>query len=123
MKRILITNNKKALKKYGDKVDIMYFDASYIDVLYKVRDKIHLKYKLLTHPMAGSLKPNQTPFKSVLLEKSENMDMQGLLLIENSIEAAKKFLRNKSTPNWPERILDDFRTVDLSLVDYSIISK
>lgn len=123
MKRILLTNNSRAVEKYGDKVEVLYIDTSYLDVLYHVRDKIHLQYKLLTHPMAGSLKPNQTPFKSVLLEKSEGMDMQSLILIENSIEAAKKFLNYKSVPNWPKLILEDFKTVDLSLVDYSIISK
>lgn len=121
MNRILITNNSKAKIKFEDKLDVLYFDTNYLEILYHVRDKIHLNYKLLTHPMAGSLKPNQTPFKSILLEESYGIDMQGLLLIENSIEVTKMFLKFKSTPNWPEHILNDFKTVDLSLVEYSVI--
>lgn len=68
--------------------------------------------------MSGSLKPNQTPFKSVIVaERSDNIDYESVILIENSLEAAYKFLRYKKTPLWNDKILNDFKTVDLSLVE------
>lgn len=123
MERLLITNNDRILDRYNDSVKILYLKGSYMDVLLKVRDKIHLGYKLLTHPMAGSLKPNQTPYRSVLLEKSGSLDYDSIRIIENSIESAKKFLNIKKVPNWPKKILEDFKTIDLSLIEYSVMKK
>lgn len=119
MKKIIITNNKKVYEKYKDIFDVVFLDkASYTDVLYATRDKVHSGCKILTHPMAGSLKPNQTPFKSIMLENSENKaDFESITLIENSLEAAFKFLKHKSTPAWNGKILNDFRTIDLSLIE------
>ena len=119
MSKFIITNNDKVFEKYKDAYEVIFLEnASYVDVLNETRNKVHMGYKILTHPMAGSLKPNQTPYKSIILEKdSETIDYKSLILIENSLEAAYKFLKFKSTPNWNERILNDFKTVDLSLIE------
>lgn len=61
-KLCLITNNYDAYEKYKDMINVEFKDDSYINTMYAIRDKIHLGYVLLTHPMAGSLKPNQTTF-------------------------------------------------------------
>lgn len=119
MRKFIITNNDKVFKNYKDTYEVIFLENfSYVDVLNETRNKVHIGCKILTHPMAGSLKPNQTPYKSIILEKeSETIDYKSLVLIENSLEAAYKFLKFKSTPNWNERILNDFKTVDLSLIE------
>lgn len=119
MNKIIITNNSKVYEKYKNQYEIIFLETGlYMDVLNCARDKMHLGYKLLTHPMAGSLKPNQTPYKSVIIENNNGMaDSGSIILIENSIEAANKFLKIKSTPKWTEKILSDFKTVDLSLIE------
>lgn len=118
MDKTIVTNNSKVYDKYKDVYQVVYLeDLSYTDVLYRTRDFVHLGYKLLTHPMAGSLKPNQTPYKTVIIEKSDKTDYESLKLIENSLEAALKFLRFKKTPKWNEKILNDFKTVDLSFIE------
>ncbi|MGD9566747.1 MAG: GrdX family protein [Sedimentibacter sp.] len=118
MDKTIITNNSKVYKKYKNLYEIIYLEnGSYTGVLYKTRDLIHEKYKLLTHPMAGSLKPNQTPYKSIITCKSGNTDYESIMLIENSLEAAIKFLKFKKIPAWNEKILNDFKTVDLSLIE------
>ena len=64
----IITNNQMCLVKYGDQIQVEYLDGqSYMDVLVKVRDYIQNGWCLETHPMTGSLKPNQTPYKSVMV--------------------------------------------------------
>lgn len=117
---ILITNNDKAIKLCEKKMDCLFLpNEGYLQVLYKARDYIHRGHKLLSHPMAGSLKPNQTPYKSVILEGAvgnRKETMESVMLIENSIGAACKFLNSKPTPNWPEKIRDDFQIVDLSFI-------
>jgi hypothetical protein len=120
--KLIITNNSLVFEKYHSNYDVIYLkDAGYLDVLYAARDRIHLSYVLLTHPMAGSLKPNQTPYKSIIVAQGENgLDIESVVLIENSISAAQKFLRDRGTPSWSEKILSDFRTVDLSLMEDAI---
>ena len=117
--KVIITNNSKVYEKYKEKYEIVFLeDRSYIDVLEKTRDYLHLGYKLLTHPMAGSLKPNQTPYKTVVAEKKyKKADYESITLIENSLQAAEKFLRFKQTPKWNDKILNDFKTVDLSFIE------
>ena len=86
------------------------------NVLIKTRDLLHSGYKLLTHPMSGSLKSNQTPYKSILLIKNNEANLDDILMIENAIDNYNKFLKNRALTNWTEAIKNDFKTVDLSLI-------
>ena len=125
MKDIIITNNKYVYEKYKDKLEVEFYENfTYLDVLKYVRDKIHEGYKLTTHPLSGSVKPNETPYKTVMIsdEKKDIIDFNSLKIIEDSIATTKKFISNKPTPNWPESILDDFRVIDLSLIE-NVIDK
>lgn len=118
--KTLVTNNRYVKDRFKDKFEIVFIedDKSYMSVLHKVRDLVHEGYKLLTHPLSGSVKPNETPYKSVMLEKIEDgsMDMDGTLLIESAIETMNKFQNNERTPNWTEKVLDDFRVIDLDIM-------
>ncbi|MDD2446253.1 MAG: GrdX family protein [Tissierellia bacterium] len=121
---LLITNNIRVYDKFNKTVEVVYLeDYKYLDILYYVRDKIHEGHELLTHPLSGSIKPNETPYKSIIISKNKGqLDSQGLIIVENSILTAKKFMNNKSTPNWTESVLDDFRVIDLSLME-NVIEK
>jgi len=123
MDSIIITNNKLVFEKYKNLFQIVYDENfSYVDVLEYVRNKIHEGHLLVTHPLSGSVKPNETPFKTILISKKKEstVDFNSLSIIEDSIATAKKFLNNKPTPNWPEKILEDFRVIDLSLIENAI---
>ncbi|HEY8363776.1 MAG TPA: GrdX family protein [Tissierellaceae bacterium] len=124
MSSIIITNNKLVYDKYKDIMEVDYKeDFTYLQILEYVRDKIHLGHELLTHPLSGSVKPNETPYKTVMISKEKgNLDTRGLLIIEDAIATVKKFLANRPVPNWPERVLDDFRVIDLSLIE-NVIDK
>ncbi len=117
----VVTNNVRCRDRYEGEYDVVYNeDWTYLDVLYQVRDLVQKGAILITHPMAGSLKPNQTPFRSVVvgtytLEDKE--PWEDITLIENSIDSCKKFLRGRPLPPWPEDIKKDFRTLDLSFIE------
>ncbi|WP_035142649.1 GrdX family protein [Schnuerera ultunensis] len=119
MKNIIVTNNKYVCEKYKDNVEIKYDEKfTYLDVLEYVRDQIHKGHKLMTHPLSGSVKPNETPYKTIIISKDKSsMDYDSLMIIEDSIATAKKFIKNKPTPNWTEKVLADFRIIDLSLIE------
>ena len=121
---LIVTNNQLCLGKYGAQIQMEYLeDGSYLDVLRKVRDYLHLGWKLETHPMTGSLKPNQTPYKSIMIS-NEPLDQEEFftqeMTISNAISACTKFQSIKKTPDWPEHIREDFRIVDLSLIEGAI---
>lgn len=121
---IVVTNNVKCRDKYQKRVNVDFMEnGTYIDVLIKVRDYIHKGYRLETHPMAGSLKPNQIPYKTIVISDSEverEEFYQFEIVMENSIESCVKFMKDKTTPDWPEDILEDFRDVDLSLIEGAV---
>lgn len=125
MNKILITNNILVYKKYKDIIEIIYKeDSSYLEILNYTRDLIHRGHELLTHPLSGSIKPNETPFKTIMISKKRGkLDLDSLKLIEESIETAGKFIKLKATPNWSDSVLDDFRVIDLSLIENIINMK
>ncbi len=57
---LLITNNPLVVKCMGDCYPIEFVDGGYRDVLVKVRDLVYIGHTLYTHPLAGSVKPNET---------------------------------------------------------------
>ncbi len=125
MENIIITNNKLVYEKYKDSHHIVYDENySYLDILEYARNKVHEGHILTTHPLSGSIKPNETPYKTLMISKDKKgtVDFNSLSIIEDSIATAKKFIENKPTPKWTERILDDFRVIDFSLIE-NVINK
>ncbi|MEG0128078.1 MAG: GrdX family protein [Clostridium sp.] len=124
VKPILITNNPKAYDRLQDEIEnIEFVEGGLLDVMIVVRDYIHKGYKLLTHPLMGSIKPNETPYKSVAisLKPQAAADMDSVMLIENSIETATRLIRNKTPREWPESILEDFSLIDYDLIKNALI--
>ena len=122
---ILVTNNPLVQAQYQDDFRVIFLDTDLIGVLTHTRDKIHNGHQLLTHPLSGSLKPNESPYKSVLLTEEikqpdpqsktnqhPKTDTQSVTIIEESIITAKKFPQKTI----PEEHLKDMQTVDLSLI-------
>ena len=119
---IIITNNKLVDEYYGGK-NVQLLEGSYQDVLYSVRDYVHKNYKLLTHPLSGSVKPNETPFKSVALEIGDKLDFNSVEMIENAIYTYSKLQNDSITPNWTETVLEDFRVIDLDLIKNALTTE
>jgi len=110
---ILVTNNPLAEARYRDVIQVEYMEAPLLGVLIRVREHVHSGRRLLTHPLSGSVKPNETPFKSVLVTEARfGADEQSVCIIGESVMAAQRF----PPRHIPERCLQDLRTVDLSLI-------
>ncbi|MDK2920250.1 MAG: hypothetical protein PWQ37_2983 [Candidatus Petromonas sp.] len=124
LKKTIITNNSLVYEKFSKEMDIIFKeDYSYLDILKYVRDKVHKGHKLLTHPLSGSVKPNETPFKSVAISIEKGpVDFKSLAIIEESTDTAKKFIEGRRPPNWTEKVLDDFRLIDYHLIKSAVES-
>lgn len=117
----IITNNPLAYEKLKDTHNIIYKDISYEDVLREVRVMIHDGHQLLSHPLSGSVKPNETPYKSVMVSvKKGELDPDSLMIIENAVQACRKF-EFKSDKYKPE-VYSDFQEIDLTLLQSGIES-
>ncbi|MZQ75324.1 MAG: glycine reductase [Peptoclostridium sp.] len=123
----IITNNplvkEKLLQKTErpDKVkSVTLLDCDYMGVLQNVRNLVHVGYKILTHPLYGSVKPNETPYRTICVEKGEGLDIDSLKLIESAIQTVDTFQKNYKTPVWDERVTNDFQVVDLDLMVHTL---
>lgn len=115
---IIITNNILAFENFKEKYRVVFIEGSLMDVFTTTRDYIHKGYILLTHPLSGSIKPNETPYKTIAVSDvlGNELDFNSLMLIENSIETAAKLLVNKQRKSWSESVLNDFRVIDFDLI-------
>ena len=123
MKRdtIILTNNPMVRDYFEElKFQVLFIDGSYKQVLDEIQKKVHLNYKLLTHPLSGSIKPNETPYKSVAIAKSDKLDMLSLELISNAIDVFNRLWKDVKTPDWSDRILGDFKLIDFDLIKNAI---
>ena len=123
MKCKVITNNAKLLEegalKGFDIDEVIYLDTlDIIETMKTVRNYIHKGHKLLTHPLSGSVKPIETPFKSVAISVDPTtLDMQSLTIIGDAILMAESFKRTENRAlKIPENILEDFRVIDYGLI-------
>lgn len=129
MAYILVTNNAQVYNLYSEKSDwhlkqIDYLpDLELVDLLIHVRDLIHQGHELLTHPLTGSIKPYETPFKSICISANQGpIHFASLQMIEEAIDTANKFLKDRQKITYPEKVLDDFRLIDLGLINSGIES-
>ena len=121
MKYFLITNNPLVRDELGNGHELVFVDGSFADVLYEARDRCHLGHILLSHPLSGSVKPNETLYKTVMLSrKIGKTDPDSVLLIEKAIETLNKFGPIRRA--WRERELKDFQLIDLTLIESAIES-
>ena len=119
---IVITNNPMSKREFNGKYITEYIDDSTMEVYKKTRDYIHEGHRLLTHPIMSSIKPNETPYRTVVITKKsfENLDLQSIELIEEAMHTTEKFLKDFGIPNWTQKILEDFQLIDYDLIYHAL---
>lgn len=118
---IIVTNNSLVNEKYKDTYEVIYEELSFADNLKRIRDYIYKGHKLLTHPLSGSVKPGETPYKSVLLSKKPGrLDLDSMKLIEQAITSCEKF--HFQPERFGKSVFNDFRMIDCTLLDSAMPS-
>ncbi|MGM0438318.1 MAG: GrdX family protein [Bacillota bacterium] len=127
-KYIIVTNNPLVKKEINNElaeknIQIKLNFCNDLDqVMVKTRDMIHKGYVLISHPLAGSVKPAQNPYRSILVQEDENLNYDSLKTIENAIQKLKQFQKNKENIDYPSEILEDYQVIDYSLINSGIKS-
>ena len=112
----LITNNPKFIEENLKDIEIEYLDVSYVDILRKVRDYVHENWEIVTHPLYGSVKPNETIYRTIVIKEKNSLDITSVNLISDAILTFKKFRNNREVPQWTDRVKDDFSVIDHDLI-------
>jgi len=116
----IITNNPMAALEYPNLCD--FFNKSVEGIFISCRDTVHKGAVLINHPLSGSVKPNVSPYKSLVVSDEHHVvDFRSLQLIEDAIATIKKLgIRNNMQYN--EAVLEDFQVIDLDLLKSAIES-
>ena len=114
---LLLTNNPRFDNQKFDKVEVKFYnDKDYLEMFYKVRDLLHLNYKLLTHPLYGNFRPRDTIFRSFIVEKQDKIDLDSIELIEGAIKRAEHTFSEQSPRLMTESIISDLSEIDMELI-------
>lgn len=117
MRYFVLTNNPLVREVVTSEAEVAFVSGGMRDVLERAARYIADGHRLLTHPLSGSVKPGETPYKSMLLssEASQGMDIASARLITDAIAAYDKFV--DASDAYTEQTLHDLQVVDLSLID------
>ena len=112
---LIISNNKLVKEDLSIYAEVMLVEGSLLQTMEQTRDLIHKGYILLTHPLSGSIKPNETPYKSIAVEKTGAGRYGFLEIIEQSIARTKSLLSTEILPTGRRSILW-IQVIDLDLI-------
>jgi len=118
----LISNNP--LMKLGDLGEVEFLNENNLQLFLMVRGEIEKGYKLVTHPLTGSIRPDITPYKSILLskKKDKDADLESMKLINNAIRYTNDLYKLRSIPlseKWGDEFKEDFQFVDKDFIRYA----
>lgn len=120
-KYIVVTNNPLVWEKLHTTREMIYKETTFEGLLVELRDRIHQGHMLLTHPLSGSVKPNETPYKSVLISKDKGaVSADSLAIVENAIASCHKF--QDRTGRYGKRAIEDFQLIDWTLLESGLAS-
>lgn len=112
---LIVTNNPLVVECVPKTFAVEYHHSSYREILVRVRDMVYAGHRLYTHPLAGSVKPNETPYKSVVVSKHpQKMEQEEAMIILGSIETFDKFTPIRR--ELPEGVRRDFQLIDYTLL-------
>ena len=115
MKIISVSNNPIIINKKMPQVQVI--NGGFLDVLEKAKDKILKGYKLVTHPLTGSISPQVMPYKSIILESGPGqVDDESLQIINLAIAYARSLIQLDPRLCWDEASLTDFQLIDFDFV-------
>ena len=111
----IISNNPLVRDCLSDWYQVDYHEITHREILVMVRDLVYSGYKLYTHPIAGSVKPNETPYKSIVIDKNPGtFSMEAATMMANALITFDKFK--------PLNVVySDYHHQDFQLIDYTLL--
>lgn len=115
MKYRCLTNNPYIIKRCF--VNVEPFKGTPLELLSRVKAEVLDGYRLITHPLTGSIGPYINPYKSIILDTKKGLlDEESLELIEKAINHTQYLL-----PDYQKCIWDDGSRLDLQYLDFDFV--
>ena len=109
----ILTNNPAVVSMYP--MESCMISGNVMDVFIAVRNAVHKGARIISHPLSGSIKPNDSPYKSIVITVSTGkLDVKSLNIIEDAISVLSRLtIKNR---DYDESVLEDFRIIDLDII-------
>ncbi|MCL2368100.1 MAG: GrdX family protein [Oscillospiraceae bacterium] len=115
----IISNNPQTQAQYPAHIRIV--EGGVYEVYRTARSAIHQGAILINHPLAGSVKPNQNPYRSLVLSipaDRATVDFDSLSHIEGALQTLARL--PKLNRQYDQSTLEDFQLIDHSLLEAAI---
>jgi len=112
---LIITNNPQA--HTISNADVLELKGDCIDIIAKALHMVSQGHKLLSHPLSGSIKPNQSPYKSLVLTAAMGtIDEASLQILHKSLSQAEEMRLQSFLPGMRSNFDEDFQAIDHDLL-------
>lgn len=83
---------------------------------------IHTGWRLAANPLYGNLKPNQQPYRTLVLTRCEagGVDLESLELIESAVRIYEDSPVLRRPGELPRGVARDFRYIDYTLMEETL---
>lgn len=113
---LLIITNNPLVKNIND-IQLYMIEGDCKDVVAKVLSMVSEGHQLISHPLAGSVKPNQNPYKSILISQEKGqLDYQSVKILNSSLLKIEQILEEKILPDLASLYSDDLQLTDYDLL-------
>lgn len=110
-----LTNNPMVIDNGCAHIEAIEGDT--LAVLKAAKDEIIKGYKLITHPLTGSIRPDISPYKTIVITKMPGkLDIESLNIIENAIDYTESLYSNINNQKWDIQSIRDFQLIDFDLI-------
>lgn len=118
---LIITNNPMAVALFGGTYDVRCNEkASYRQILVQVRDLVYIGHRLRNHPLYGSLRPHETPYRSVIISAVAGApDSEDALIMSEALRVTDTFTPADSAA-MSEKIRHDYQLIDCELLQSAL---
>lgn len=117
---LMVTNNPLAAEAFSGRCRVECDTAApYREVLRRARDLVYIGHVLYTHPLYGSLRPHETPCRTVVLSAAPQApDMESAYIMSEAMRVCDHFTPADPAAMTPD-ILRDYRMIDLDLIRHA----
>ena len=114
---LIVTNNPMAAKEFAGQGEVrLYPEDTYREILVRARDLVYIGHRLCNHPLYGSLRPHETPYRTVVLsDRPQTPDGEECLIMSEAITRIDTFTP-PDRAKMPNRFLEDYQMIHCCLV-------
>lgn len=117
-----ISNNPLLLEKNFSTLE--YHETNILELFKMTMDEVLKGYKLLSHPLTSSIRPDITPYKTLLLSPDPGeIDEESVKLLDRAMDYTEKLYALREEPiyrKWGEEAKKDFQLIDYSIIEQAL---